>query len=55
MTGSGYGGCTANLVLADAVPALRAAVSREYARRTGLRGRAYPVTIVDGAGSLVAA
>ncbi|MGD0407796.1 MAG: galactokinase [Candidatus Limnocylindrales bacterium] len=55
MTGSGYGGCTANLVLADAVPALRAAVSREYARRTGLRGRAYPVTIVDGAGSLVTA
>jgi galactokinase len=30
MTGAGLGGCTVNLVLADAVPALQAAVSREY-------------------------
>ena len=52
MTGVGFGGCTVNLVLADAVPALQAAVSREYDRRTGLRGRAYPVAIVDGAGPL---
>jgi galactokinase len=52
MTGAGFGGCTVNLVLADAVPALQAAVSREYDRRSGLRGRVYPVAIVDGAGSL---
>jgi galactokinase len=52
LTGSGSGGCTVNLVLADAVPALQAAVSREYDRRTGLRGRVYPVAIVDGAGPL---
>jgi galactokinase len=52
MTGSGSGGCTVNLVLADAVPALQAAVSREYDRRTGLRGRVYPVAVVDGAGSV---
>jgi galactokinase len=52
MTGAGFGGCTVNLVLADAVPALKAAVSREYDRRTGLRGRVYPVAIVDGAGPL---
>jgi galactokinase len=51
MTG-GPGGCTVNLVLADAVPALQAAVSREYDRRTGLRGRVYAVAIVDGAGPL---
>jgi galactokinase len=51
MTGSG-GGRTVNLVLTDAVPALQAAVSREYDRRTGLRGRVYPVAIVDGAGPL---
>jgi galactokinase len=50
MTGPGLGGCTVNLVLADAVPALQAAVGREYDRRTGLRGRAYPVAVVDGAG-----
>jgi galactokinase len=52
MTGAGFGGCTVHLVLADAVPALQAAVSREYDRRTGLRGRVYPVAIVDGAGPL---
>jgi galactokinase len=50
MTGAGFGGCTVNLVLADAVPALKAVVSREYDRRTGLKGRVYPVAIVDGAG-----
>jgi galactokinase len=54
MTGAGFGGCTVNLVLADAVPALKAAVSREYDRRTGLKGRVYPVAIVDGAGPLTA-
>jgi galactokinase len=52
MTGAGFGGCTVNLVLTDAVPALKAAVSRDYDRRTGLRGRVYPVSIVDGAGPL---
>ncbi|HEX7497668.1 MAG TPA: galactokinase [Candidatus Limnocylindrales bacterium] len=55
MTGAGFGGCTVNLVLADAVPALKAAVSREYDRRTGLRGRVYSVATVDGAGPLPAA
>ena len=52
MTGAGFGGCTVNLVLADAVPALMDAVGREYDRRTGLRGRVYPVAAVDGAGPL---
>lgn len=50
MTGIGLGGCTVNLVLADAVPALQAAVARDYDSRTGLRGRVYPVAIVDRAG-----
>jgi len=53
MTGAGFGGCTVNLVLADAVPALKAAVSRDYDRRTGLRGRVYSVAAVDGAGPLL--
>jgi galactokinase len=50
MTGPGPGGCTVNLVLADAVPALQAAVDREYSRLTGLDGHVYPVEVVDGAG-----
>ncbi|MGD0123058.1 MAG: galactokinase [Candidatus Limnocylindrales bacterium] len=50
MSGDGLGSCTVNLVLADAVPALEAAVSREYGRRTGLTGQVYPVAIVNGAG-----
>ena len=49
-TGSGDGGATVNLVLADAVPALEAAVGREYRRRTGLEGHVYAVEVVDGAG-----
>ena len=52
MTGLGFGGCTVNLVLADAIPALQAAIGREYNDRTGLRGRVYPVDVVAGAGLL---
>jgi galactokinase len=52
MTGLGFGGCTVNLVLADAIPALQAAVGRVYNARTGLPGRAYPVEVVAGAGLL---
>jgi len=52
MSGGRPGSCTVNLVLADAVPALEAAVSREYGRRTGLTGQVYPVAIVDGAGPI---
>ena len=50
MSGDGPGRWTVNLVLADAVPALEAAVGREYGRRTGLTGRVYPVALVNGAG-----
>jgi galactokinase len=52
MTGPGFGGCTVNLVLSDAVPALKAAVSGEYERRTGLSGRVFPAELVDGAGQV---
>jgi galactokinase len=52
MSGDGLGSCTVNLVLADAIPALEAAVSREYGRRTGLTGQVYPVAIVNGAGPI---
>jgi galactokinase len=52
IAGAGLGSCTVNLVLADAVPALEAAVSREYGRRTGHTGHVYPVAIVNGAGPI---
>jgi galactokinase len=55
MTGTGFGGCTVNLVLADAVPALQSAVSREYDGRTGLEGHVYPVALVNGAGPVAGA
>jgi len=51
-TGPGLGGCTVNLVLADAVGALTATIGREYDRRTGYRSHVYAVDIVDGAGPL---
>ncbi len=50
MTGTGFGGCTVNLVRDAAVPALQRAVANEYPRRTGLTGRVYPVAVVSGAG-----
>ncbi len=52
MTDAGSGGLTVNLVLDEAVPALQAAVAREYPARTGLDARVYPVAVVDGAGPL---
>jgi galactokinase len=50
MTGTGFGGCTVNLVRDAAVPALQRAVAAEYPRRTGLTPRVYPVAVVSGAG-----
>jgi galactokinase len=50
MTGAGFGGCTVNLVERGAVPALRRAVERDYAARTGLRPRVFVVEPADGAG-----
>lgn len=52
MTGAGFGGCTVNLVHADAVEALRDAVLAEYPGRTGLAPVILPVSAADGAGVL---
>jgi galactokinase len=52
MTGGGFGGCTINLVVPDAVDALRAVVDGEYAARTGRTPRAWVVDAVDGAGAV---
>jgi galactokinase len=50
MTGGGFGGSTINLVRRDAIPALRAAVERDYPSRTGLTPTVFDVDAVDGAG-----
>jgi len=50
MTGAGFGGCTVNLVRADAVEELRRAVTDEYPGRTGRRAGFHVVEPVGGAG-----
>jgi galactokinase len=50
MTGAGFGGCTVNLVEADAVGALRDAVLADYPGRTGLDPMILPVSAAAGAG-----
>ncbi len=52
LTGAGFGGCTVNLVHADAVAALRDAVFAEYPARTGLTPQVYEVQAADGVGRL---
>ncbi len=52
MTGGGFGGCTVNLVHADAVAALTDAVLATYPVRTGLTPTILPVIPADGAGIL---
>jgi galactokinase len=52
MTGAGFGGCTVNLVEADAVEALSEAVLRDYPGRTGLTPMVLPVAATAGAGRL---
>jgi galactokinase len=55
MTGVGAGRSVVSLVLDEAVPALVAAVDDRYEARTGLRGRAFPVAVVDGLGPVAPA
>ncbi len=50
MTGGGFGGCTVNLVEPDAVGALRDALARDYAARTGLTPTVHVVAAARGAG-----
>ena len=48
MTGAGFGGCTVNLVRADAVDDFRQEVIETYRARTGLPGEMYVCRAVDG-------
>jgi galactokinase len=49
MTGGGFGGCTVNIVEADAVDEFTVAVAREYESATGLQPEIYVCTAADGA------
>ena len=49
MTGGGFGGCTVNLVSADAVKEFQRTVKREYQAATGLEPDIYTCTSADGA------
>ncbi|HBZ68904.1 MAG TPA: galactokinase, partial [Deltaproteobacteria bacterium] len=48
----GFGGCTVNLVRADAVPAFREGVTQAFERATGRRPKIYESSAAAGAGEL---
>ncbi|HUO79522.1 MAG TPA: galactokinase [Steroidobacteraceae bacterium] len=50
LSGGGFGGCTVNLVRADAVARCRATITERYRRATGHAPDTYLCTAVDGAG-----
>ena len=52
MTGGGFGGCTVNLVRADAVDAFKAAVPPAYERATGREADVWVTAASAGAGPL---
>lgn len=52
MTGGGFGGCTVNLVMPEAMERLALAIQVDYAARTGLTPTVLPVRPARGAGYL---
>lgn len=50
MTGAGFGGCTVNLVEADAVDTLVRAVEEQYSQKSEYTAEVYVCRAVDGAG-----
>jgi galactokinase len=54
MTGGGFGGCTVNLVRADAVEAFCAEIRRRYREGRGLEAEVYVCEPADGGAELVA-
>ncbi len=53
MTGGGFGGCTVNLVRADAVEAFTSTIKREYQRVTNLAADVYVCSAAEAAGEVV--
>ena len=51
MTGGGFGGCTVNLVRAEAVPRFTAEVAERYGEGSGHRPQIYVCAAADGAGT----
>jgi galactokinase len=49
MTGGGFGGCTVNLVKAEAIEALKSVVSKGYVEATGIKPQIYVCQAVNGA------
>jgi galactokinase len=49
MTGGGFGGCTVNLVEAEAVQDFKTTVADKYKQRSGLLPDIYVCTAADGA------
>ena len=54
MTGGGFGGCTINLVHADAAEAFKLSVATEYEKRTRIRPDIYVLSATDGVHAVAA-
>ncbi len=54
MTGGGFGGCTINLIHADAAESFRLLVAAEYEKRTHIRPDIYVVSATDGVHAVAA-
>ncbi|MEO8413989.1 MAG: galactokinase [Ginsengibacter sp.] len=53
MMGGGFGGCTINLVMEEAIPGLVKNISSEYVKHSGKKPDAYVVSISDGTSRIV--
>jgi len=49
MTGGGFGGCTVNLVAAEAVESFSSGIAQQYREATGKKPEIYVGTASDGA------
>jgi galactokinase len=54
MTGGGFGGCTINLVHADATKSVGRELAREYADRTRIHPEIYVLNATDGVREITA-
>jgi galactokinase len=54
MTGGGFGGCTVNLVEAEAAAQFAAVIAQDYQRATGIAPEVYTCKAADGASAIAA-